>query len=268
MLLYAKELAKRIVPYRIYSPILDLYHYLSSRKYVGDEFECPLCGGHFTKFLPAGFSFPVLKEKQVVGAGYRLNTTCPRCFSGDRERLLYLFLTKTNPNMFVDRIKLLHVAPEKGLRGFFMSHSNIDYLTADLSSPLAKTKMDITKIEQDNGTFDVIICNHVLEHIQDDAKAILELFRVLRPSGFAILQVPISYSIESTIEDPSITNPRDRERHFGQRDHVRIYGRDYTERLEQAGFSVKVHDFIAELKPEDVHKYGLSTDEKIYLCSK
>lgn len=263
-----KQLIKKIIPYKIYSPILNFYRYLKSMGYVGDEFECPFCGGCFAKLLPAGVELPVLKEKKVVGADYRLNSTCPRCFSEDRERLLYLFLKTKRHDIFEENIKLLHVAPEKQLRKVFMSHSNIDYLSADLCSPLADIKMDITNIEQDDNTFDFIICNHVLEHIQDDAKAISELLRVLKPGGVAILQVPISYSIQKTIADSSITNPKDREKFFGQSDHVRIYGKDYKERLEQIGFSVSVDDFIAELNQHDVHKYALLKDEKIYVCSK
>lgn len=268
MFLQAEKLIKKLIPYQIYSPLLDSYRYLKSMKYVGDEFECPFCGGGFSKLFPAGFELPVLKERKVVGAYYRLNATCPRCFSLDRERLLYLFLKTKRHYIFEENIKLLHVAPEKQLRRVFMSHSNIDYLTADMCSPLADIKMDITNIEQDDNTFDFVICNHVLEHIQDDAKAISELFRVLKPGGTAILQAPISYSIQKTIEDPSITDTKEREKLFGQSDHVRIYGKDYKERLERIGFSVNVDDFIAELDQYVVHKYALLRDEKIYVCSK
>ena len=163
---------------------------------------------------------------------------------------------------------MLHIAPEKQLSKVFMSQTNIDYLSADLDSPLAAVKMDITNIEQNDNTFDLIICNHVLEHIPDDDKAIAELFRVLKPGGTAILQVPISNTIRKTIEDPSITDPKEREKLFGQNDHVRIYGKDYKKRLERSGFVVSIDDFINELGQRDAHRYGLLQDEKIYLCSK
>jgi SAM-dependent methyltransferase len=205
---------------------------------------------------------------QIVGGGYRENVSCPRCFSIDRERLIYLFLKRNKPNLFENKIRLLHVAAEKAIRKTFRRLPNIDYLTADLNSPLADIKMDITDINQNDNTFDIIICNHVLEHILDDEKAMSELFRVLKPGGFAILQVPLSYLIENTIEDPSITKPEDREKLFGQRNHVRIYGKDYKKLLEQVGFSVEFYDFIAELGKQDAHKYGLLKDEKIFLCQK
>jgi len=268
VLLKIKQKIKKIIPYQIYSPILDSYRYIKSIKYTGDEFECPFCGGKFNKLLPAGFEFPVLKEKKVVGAYYRLNATCPRCFSDDRERLLYLYLQKKRQDIFEKKIKILHIAPEKQLNKVFMSQSNIDYLSADLDSPLAAVKMNITNIEQKDNTFDFIMCNHVLEHIPDDAKAMSEIYRVLKPGGTAILQVPISYTIQKTIEDPSITAPKDRERFFGQHDHVRIYGQDYKKRLERIGFSVIVDDFITELGQSNAHKYALLNHEKIYLCSK
>ncbi len=263
-----KKMIKKIIPYRIYSPILDSFRYVKSMKYRGNEFECPFCGGCFAKLLPAGLDFPVLKEKKVIGANYRLNATCPRCFSDDRERLIYLFLRKKREDIFKKKIKLLHIAPEKQLRKLFMSQPNIDYISADLNSPLATIKMDITNIEQDDNIFNLIICNHVLEHITDDLKAMSELFRVLKPGGTAILQVPISYSIPKTDEDYLITDPADREKHYGQSDHVRIYGKDYKDRLKQVGFSVRVYDFIAEIDKNDVHKYALLQDEKIFVCSK
>lgn len=257
-----------IVPYSIYSPIQDAFRYIVSFRYAGNKYECPFCKGHFSAFLPAGLNLPVLKEKQVVGGVYRLNSTCPRCYSGDRERLIYLFLKENRQDIFSKKIKLLHVAPERNLSLYLKSCSNIEYISADLNSPLADIKMDIADIKQPNDTYDVVICSHVLEHIQDDAKAMRELFRVLKKGGFAILQVPISYSIEATFEDNSITNPKDREFIFGQSNHVRIYGKDYMQRLEIAGFSVMVHDYTENLKPQEVLKYGLLKDEKIFVCSK
>jgi ubiquinone/menaquinone biosynthesis C-methylase UbiE len=142
----------------------------------------------------------------------------------------------------------------------------IDYLSCDLESKQAMVQMDITDIDLPDNTFDVIICNHVMEHIPADTQAMSELFRVLKPGGWAILQTPISG--DTTFEDASIQTPEDRLRQFGQRDHVRIYGRDYQERLSSVGFDVNVDSFVRSLDPEIVVSHGLDPDEDIYYCRK
>lgn len=263
-----KQTIKAVVPYSVYSPIRNSLRFIVSFKYMGHKYECPFCKGHFSTFLPAGLNIPVLKEKQVIGGGYRLNSTCPRCYSGDRERLIYLYLKKEKQYVFSASIKLLHVAPEQNLAVKLKSNPNINYISADLNSPMADIQMDITDIKQSDDTYDVIICNHVLEHINDDSRAMTELFRVLKKGGFAILQVPISYSIEKTLEDSSIKRPEDRELVYGQRDHVRIYGSDYKLRLEKAGFSVIEHRFAEDMEPQTVSKFGLLKEERIFVCSK
>jgi len=252
-----KQNLKDILPKHLYKSIVLL-------KYKGNKYKCPFCNGHFSSLMPAGLNLPVLKEKQVIGAGYRLNSKCPQCSSGDRERLVYLYLKKEKPYIFSSKIKLLHIAPEKNLTTTFKSHSNIDYISADLYSPVADIKMDITDIKQNNETYDVIICNHVLEHIINDHKAMTELHRVLKKKGFAILQVPISYSIEQTFEDESITSPEDREKIFGQDDHVRIYAHDYVSRLTKAGFTVVEYQFTDDI----IDRYRLIKEEKVFVCYK
>ena len=233
-----------------------------------NKFHCPFCGQDFREFLPFGLDIPVLKEKNVVGSGYRLSATCPNCGSIDRERLIYLYLKNKKGDWFSKNLKVLHIAPEGNLQKVLMAKSNIDYLSADLNSSLATVKMDITNIQYQNNSFDVIICNHVLEHIPDDRKAMAELYRVLKPGGWAILQVPISLSLNQTYEDPMVTSPEEREKVFGQSDHVRIYAKDYKDRLEGVGFSVEVYSFVKEFGESAIRKYGLSKDENIYICSK
>lgn len=203
----------------------------------GFKYKCPLCGSRLKKFLPFGFTFPILTQKNVIGGGYRQNAVCPICGSFDRERLLYLYLLfKTN--IFQKQTKLLHIAPEISLSSILKKKNNIDYLTADLHSKGAMVQMDVTEIQYPDSTFDAVICNHVLEHIIDDRKAMSELFRILKPGGWGILQVPLSLSLEKTYEDYSISTPSEREQAFGQCDHVRIYAKDYYDRLEEAGFQV------------------------------
>jgi predicted SAM-dependent methyltransferase len=217
--------------------------------------------------VPGGLSIPVLKEKQVVGGGYRLHHRCPFCYSQDRERLVYLYL-KMRTDIFKQKVRLLHVAPEAKLHQILSVQPNISYLSIDLSSKLANVKVDITQMSFKENSFDVIICNHVLEHIQDDRKAMHELYRILTPKGWAILQVPISNLLETTYENPSIKKPEEKEKKFGQRDHVRIYGKDYTYKLEAAGFKVEVFNFVKEFNKSSAYKFGISKDENIYRCSK
>lgn len=259
---------QKILPHSIYLHVKNAYRYVMSLRYAGNKYQCPFCGGKFSLFLPEGRDVPVLKARQVVGGGYRLNSICPRCFSGDRERLLYLYFKKAQLDIFSRRIKLLHVAPEQNLSLKLKACPNIDYLSVDLDPLLVDLQMDIANIKQSNDTYDVIICNHVLEHIQDDMKAMRELYRVLKKGGFAILQVPISYLVEETIEDPTIISPEGRKEAFGQEDHVRIYGKDYLLRLEKAGFTVNVIDCLKEFDSSLVLKCGLLKSEKIFLCSK
>jgi SAM-dependent methyltransferase len=143
----------------------------------------------------------------------------------------------------------------------------LNYFTADLTSKLADVKVNIANLAYKDNSFDVILCNHVLEHVEDDRKAMRELFRVLIPGGWAILNSPIDPERAETFEDSSITAPEDRERAFGQRDHVRLYGRDYKERLEKAGFIVRVDSYVDELDIDFVRKYGIKA-EQIFFCTK
>ncbi|MDY6905434.1 MAG: methyltransferase domain-containing protein [Thermodesulfobacteriota bacterium] len=235
---------------------------------MGKKYECPFCNGKFATFLSAGGEFSVLSEKQIVGAGIRLHSTCPRCLSSDRERLVYLYLFKEKKYILCDTLKLLHVAPEYNLAIKLKSNSKMHYLSADLNASLADTQMDITNIQEHDETYDVIICNHVLEHIPDDLQAMSELYRVLKKGGFAILQVPISLILEKTFEDPSVSTSEERESVFGHKEHVRIYGNDYRLRLEKAGFSVTAHPLTDYLGSVDVARFGLNKKEKIFVCSK
>ena len=261
---HLRSLIRQIVPKKYYTQFTHLY---MRYKYFGFKFKCPFCEGHFRKLLPAGLDFPILKEKNVVGGGYRLNGHCPDCYSSDRERLVYLYL-KNKTNFFYENLKILHVAPEQSLQKVFMAWTNIDYLSADFDSPLAMINMDITKIPYEDNSFDVIICNHVLEHIQNDRQAMSELYRVLRPGGWSILQVPISLSLDRTYEDPTVIALDEREKKFGQSDHVRIYAKDYKDRLESVGFTVELYSFRKEFGDFTIHKYALLKDEDIYLALK
>ncbi len=201
----------------------------------GLRYQCPICRAHLKKFLPGGESPPVLFETSVIGGGLRSSVFCPICRSWDRERLVYLFL-KNRPHLLPKGTKLLHVAPEDELGAWLRSRPGLGYVSADLMMPNVDFRLDLTSIPFRDSSFDAIICNHVFEHIPDDARAMAELFRVLKPGAWAILQVPVSPVLPATFEDFSITEPAARHLAFGQHDHVRIYALDYLDRLQRAGF--------------------------------
>jgi SAM-dependent methyltransferase len=220
-----------------------------------DPAECPVCGSVADGFLPFGMVRPKPERR------------CPTCGSLERHRLIWLYFQRKT-NLFTDPVKMLHIAPEAFVQERLRSFGNIDYLSADLASPRAMVKMDITDIQYPDSSFDVVFASHVLEHIPDDVQAMRELRRVLRPDGWAVLQVPMWGP--RTKEDPTVTDPAERARLFGQDDHVRMYGHDgeYERRLRRAGFDVTVERFTAELGPEQTHRYRLLETEDVYLCRK
>jgi len=223
--------------------------------YKGDKVHCPICNQKLKKFFP-------------YGRKIRENALCPNCLSLERHRLLYLFL-KRKTDIFKKNIKLLHIAPEHCLIKILNNSQNIDYITGDLFSPLAKIKMDIHNIPFENDSFDVILCNHVLEHVQDDKKAIKEIHRVMKKDGFAILQVPFYYPIpDKTIENKLITSKKEREKIYGQSDHLRKYGKDYDKRILSQELKVKKSNFIDSFSKEEKKYYGLQEKEVIYFCHK
>ena len=237
-------------------------------RFRGRRYYCPMCRSNLRALRPYGFKHPVLAEKRIVGGGYRANAQCPVCKSTDRERLLYLYLTRKT-NVTDATLRLLHVAPEPGLGAFFRSLPDLEYLSADLNPNAAMVQMDITDIQFADASFDAIVCNHVLEHIVDDGKAMRELFRVLKPGGWGILQVPISLQLDETYEDSSITDEARRAEVFGQEDHVRIYALDYVERLKSVGFEVDLFEWWSdpELAGGD-NRFGLLEDESLFHVTK
>ncbi len=224
--------------------------------YKGDKFEDPIDGRKYKKMFPYGYEG---RERE--------NALAPGSMSLERHRLLWLYL-KEHTDFFNASHKMLHLAPEQCFYGLFRKMKNLDYLTADLDSPIADVKMDIHNIQYPDDSFDVVFCNHVLEHVMDDHQCMSELRRVLRPGGLAIMQVPLDNNLQKTDEDPSITDPEERKRRFGQYDHVRMYGQDYPDRLEKAGFKVEVVDMEKDLGKDLFAYYCLPQGEKLYICSK
>ena len=228
-------------------------HHPTPEPGTANDVICPCCAGQFSGFLPYGLTA-------------RPNAKCPRCGSKKRHRLLWLFL-RDRTNFFTARLRVLHFAPERCLRQAFAELPNLDYVTADLMREKVTLAIDITAIPPSAGTFDAILCSHVLEHVTDDRQGMRELCRVLNPGGWAVIMVPLERNRPTTLEDPSIVSPTERERVFGQHDHVRLYGQDVQQRLESAGFSVAVHR-AKDLGMEAVRKHALSSNDQIYYCTK
>ncbi|WP_179005108.1 class I SAM-dependent methyltransferase [Winogradskyella forsetii] len=224
-------------------PILELF-------LKGNNYTDPIDGKSFRKFLPYGYG------KQ------RPNILSPSTLSLERHRLLWLYL-KNETNFFSEHLKVLHFAPEQCFLNRFKRLKNLDYTTTDLLSPIADVKADICDLPFEDNSYDVLLCNHVLEHIPDDTKAMQELYRVMKPDGYGIFQIPQDLNRAETFEDDSITDKKERARIFGQYDHVRIYGRDYFDKLRSIGFKVEEIDYTSILSNEDIDKYRLAKGEII-----
>ena len=222
--------------------------------YLGNRVECPVCGRHYRKFLPYGY------------INSRANALCPHCLALERHRLMELYL-RQKTDFYTSKPQLLHVAPELCFIKRFEAVLGDRYTTADLESPLAKVKMDVQAIPFPDETFDVTFCNHIMEHVENDLTAMRELYRVLKPGGWGIIQSPID-NISTTYENPDIVEPAERKIHFGQHDHLRRYGRDYAQRLASCGFKVVEDNFIDTLSPETVKRHALPEGEIIYLVKK
>lgn len=221
----------------------------------GKQYTDPIDGKSFRKFLPYGYG----KQRE--------NVLSPSTLSLERHRLLWLYL-KEQTSFFSAPLKVLHFAPEQAFYKRFKKLKNLDYTTTDLNSPLADIKADICNLPFEDNSFDFILCNHVLEHIPDDEKAMKELYRVLSPGGTAILQIPQDLRRAETFEDDTITNPKERARIFGQYDHVRVYGRDFFDKLRSIGFKVDEVDLTAKMLPSMVDRYRLAKGEIIPVARK
>ena len=221
----------------------------------GNTHTDPIDGKSFRSFLPYGYG------KQ------RNNVLSPSTLSLERHRLLWLYL-KHETDFFTAKHKVLHFAPEQAFYKRFKKLKNLDYTTTDLNSPLADVKADICNLPFSDNEFDIILCNHVLEHIPDDTKAIQELYRVLKPNGFGVFQIPQDLNRAETFEDNTITDEKERAKIFGQYDHVRIYGRDYFDKLRSVGFKAEEVDYTATLSDEEITKYCLAKGEIIPVVRK
>lgn len=247
------SLVIRFVPRKYLQRVSGIGLKMLSVLYAGNNVLCPVCNSTFRKFLPYGRINP------------RPNALCPNCQSLERHRLIWLYL-QSETDFFKKPLKVLHIAPEACFMKPFEKIHGSNYITADIESPLAKVKMDIHAIPFNDNSFDAVLCNHVLEHVDNDIQAMSEINRVLKPGGFAVLQVPFFNPIpEKTYEDLSITDPRQREKAFGQDDHVRKYGRDYSQRIAQAGMRPVEDNFVNKKTEDERKRFGLVKGETLFI---
>lgn len=241
---------KARVPSRYKHAARHAFLRVSSLLNAGSQVECSVCERRFRKF--ARF--------------HGENDQCPGCGSLMRHRAIVLYVQDVL-HLAERRLSVFHVGPAESVRGRLSSLDSLDYLSADIEPGKADIAADITDLQFDAEAFDFVLCVHVLEHVPEDRKAISEMYRVLRPGGTALIMVPPS-DLAVTAEDPSVTSPSERERLFGQHDHVRLCGADYKARLEEPGFEVEVVDYPEQLGPETCARFGLRVGEPFYICDK
>lgn len=227
--------------------------------YRGRGRQCPVCGAKYRKFMPYGYVTP------------REDALCPSCLALERHRLLWLYLSRET-DLLTSKPELLHIAPEvclmRRLKKIYAGPDRGRYVTADLESPLADVKLDVQHMPFEDESFDVIFCNHILEHVQDDRLAMREMYRVMRSGkGWGVMLSPVDLSLDKTFEDDSITDPAERTRIFGQYDHRRNYGRDYADRLREAGFEVEQIDYAETFSEQQRRLWGLRR-EMLYIVRK
>ena len=221
--------------------------------YRGTERYCGLCESSVRYFCPAGLDS-------------RPDARCPVCNSLERHRLLKIVAGQKTGLFNEARKRILHIAPEEAIERLVRKLPGVTYLSADLEDPRAGVRMDITGISYPDSAFEVILCSHVLEHVPDDRKALQEFHRVLSPGGWAMIQIPISDPV--TFEDPTITDPEERLRLFGQRDHVRRYGPDVRQRMQEAGFAVEEITTEEAASEDEARRMGLMKGDRVYICRK
>jgi len=234
-----------------------IFKFFAPVLYRGNKVECPVCERSFSKFLSYGSN-----------VAHRENVLCPYDLTLERHRLMWLYLKRKTDFFSATNLKVLHIAPEQCFLPHFKKQNNLDYTTADLVSPIADIHFDLHDIPLEDNQYDVVFCNHVMEHVDDPIRCMSELNRVMKPGGWAIMQVPQDMNRSETYEDKSITSPEEREKHFWQKDHVRLFGKDYPSYLEKSGFKVDEFDLNTEFDATEVVKFRLMQKEILYIARK
>lgn len=233
--------------FKFFAPIL----------YRGTNVECPVCERKFSKFLSYGSN-----------VAHRENVLCPYDLTLERHRLMYLYLKQESNFFTAENLAVLHMAPEQCFIGIFKKQSNLEYVTADIESPIAELHFDLHNIPLEENRFDVVFCNHVMEHVEDPIQCMKELYRVMKKGAWAIMQVPQDFRRDKTYEDANIIDPKEREQHFWQKDHLRLFGKDYPQWLEKAGFIVDEFDLTKHFDMNEINRFRLMQGEILYIAKK
>lgn len=261
-----KGLLKQLIPASVFKKLKLQY-------YSGETHLCNVCGFSMKQFGQTGWNVPVVIEKKMVGAGLR-RAACPNCQSSDRERMILYFLKEVRAMDKKDKEQtILHIAPADSLGKYLRALPNTEYICGDLHPELSKYPkdtiwVDVTKLQFEDESVDGIMCNHVLEHVTEDRRAIEEFHRVLKPGGWAILQVPYSTTLEETFEPAWVNSEQERLNKFGHRDHVRLYGMDYADRIKQAGFTIDPIYLADSIGEDKVRQLGINPKEAIFFAEK
>jgi SAM-dependent methyltransferase len=244
-------------PYRHVPVLSGLYHRLRRPvriwRHRGDQVFCPVCSRSFSGWL-----------------GGTIDGACPNCESWTRQKLMVLDLEQRLGTMATQRtspLRTLLFAPDPGVEAWLRARPELRLTTTDIAAPGVDLNLDITALDLADASYDLILCSHVMEHVPDDATAFAELYRVLSPGGCLLVQVPYARERAETYEDFSITDPAEREREFGQFDHVRVYGQDLKDRIAAAGFDVTLDWPVRAMSPEEATRYGLF-DDAVFICLK
>jgi SAM-dependent methyltransferase len=247
------RIAAALLPGWLRPAARHFYRWARAALLRGNRVECPICQGRFRRFLP-------------LGNPLRPGAQCPRCCALERDRLLWLYLTRET-DFFSAGPRLLDYSPAPALAAELRRKASLRYVTTAISpEDHPDFTADAAALPVGDRAFDAALCIHVLEHVENDRAAMRELARVLRPGGLALVMSPADPARERTFEDARARTPEERRRLFGQADHVRIYGRDLPDRLAQAGLEVRAVQYAAGLSAQEVRRYGLRTDHLIYRC--
>jgi SAM-dependent methyltransferase len=259
---------KKYLPKIVTNVIYKLLHFNRTFLLKGDKYLCPICNFNASKFIPYGEKHDAIKKYNIIGMGYRNNAICPNCFSKDRERLVYLFLQKLLKQKIINfHSKIIHFSPESSLENNLFRKNFTNYTTADIIFEKCDVNIDLQNFKYEDKNFDFVICNHVLEHIENDNVAIKNIYTILKKGGFAILQVPLSIDIKEDFKKKEISTEKEQLNLYGQRDHVRIYSKkNYVEKIKKAGF--KIHIDKMKKEKNNIPSFGLNFNEFIILVEK
>ena len=259
---------KAYLPKFVLDIINLVLHNLRIIYYKGEKFTCPICDYQASSFLPYGRDNEAIKKYKIIPMGYRKNALCPKCYSKDRERLIYLFIkTLLNNKLLNYNSKIIHFAPERAIEKNFFRKKFNNYLTADIEGNNVDFNLDLQNLNFTQSNFDLVICNHVLEHIEEDVKSLENIFKLLKPGGFAILQVPFSNLIDEDFSVTNLNNKYDRFKYYGQEDHVRIYSKNgFVNKIKNTGFELRIYKSSEFFDKKN--NLGLIENDEIFFAKK